>query len=164
MGLRGGTGGMTPLTAVYPLGFWQIAKVMLKANLVRTTVIVAVVAILTPLVAMALHRSVAPALPWILKGVFVIYAIQPFFVVTAFSPGTNDTSRFRLAFLWLAFAAAVVVSGILFFFASVPAGWVLAGMATAGSCFVAFLAYGKAYNENWFDAQAKLDPKKAATG
>ena len=145
-----------PLYAGYPIGFRELATMLLKYSLVQAPVILVFVVTASLIVSYLWGFPLGlGALAGVKIGVLLL-ASRPMFVVFGFSGGTNDTSRLRLSSLTI-MACAVILGlgfaalGLGSFF--VPGFWFpllcLVGASVVAYAF--FRMYGWFYHRRTFD-------------
>lgn len=157
-------GNIVPLYSVYPIGFWQIVRVMMKANTVRILVLIPVIVAAIYLIGTKSGHNVSVQdFRLGLKLICAALCLQPVFAIMSLSSGTNDTRSPKLLLSFLAAIGILGACGVTFFLtqslwlAAILAA-VLFGVST-GSMWL----YGFAFNHNWFDLQNKpKDQQKAA--
>lgn len=148
-------GATLPAYAGLPIGFHELARVLLKVGIVRTLAF-APGALLAGAV-IGFHGS-AGAMPGLIiaaKAISVLLAWQPALVALQFSAGTNDTRgpAWRSLKLFAAIGPLILstvgASTAAFF---TPAPWAVACLAIATTLSWATLQlYGRFYNRNRFD-------------
>jgi hypothetical protein len=145
-----------PLYSVYPLGFRQMAGVMLKANLLRL--------LLLPLFGAAAYwvgtrqmgqGAAAMVEYYELKVAGILVGLVPVFTLLQLSSGTNDTQKSKPAGLSVLTVVVLGGCGLAFFFTNVP--WLALALFVA-FCLIStgvLVLYGHAYNHCWFDLQSR---------
>jgi len=146
-----GGGLQSPYYALYPIGFWELTRLVLKINLAKTLVL-----LLFLLVLSAEFGGFQLLTVWEgLKLAALALMAQPLLVIAAISPNTNDTQKAGSGCLPTALMS-VIMSVILgadatFFIAA--RWWIVAPaglLAAAVPVFVLFL-YGRWFNRSRFD-------------
>lgn len=152
--LKNVSGSNIALCSVYPLGFWQIARVCLKVNLMRLAILLPLLLVSGFIALNAWNLSLGQGLLLggkILAIILMVYLIAP---LGQLSQGTNDGTKIRIMLLTV-LAVIFLGGGCLGMF--ITDGVAAGAMAAlfVGSSFVSLLVYGHAYNHNWFDLQNK---------
>lgn len=154
------TGGMSaPLYAAYPLGYWDIARMMLKVNWLRCVLAAPLVVV----VGMVAGWKLAPEVAWpaalfsgglvALKILGLVFALQPAAVVLRIAGGTNDTQRlpWRWSIGLIPILAALLAFGVFVFLGEawwVP--WACLGGVAVTATFLLWL-YGVGWARGKFD-------------
>jgi hypothetical protein len=148
------TGGMfSPVHAVYPIGFGEMARVILKANLMRVLLGAPWVMALAALGSWRLTGDAGLGSGYALKATAVYLAAMPVILVLRCSAATNDTQRPRF-WLILAVSLLTLVSLAAGFAVFVAAQTFHVGVAlVVGACANALIlmVYGWAWNRGRFD-------------
>src|ERR1043165_9589294 len=133
-----GAGAQSPFYALYPLGFWDLMRVVLKVNLVRFLFCAPLVLGAVWLVLGGLQ--LAPVSAWWTAIKFLVLGLvaQPLLAIAQVSPGTNDGQKLRVVLPAVVFFVVSVGSGILFAVAPTSQVMAMAG-AIAASASVAAL-------------------------
>jgi hypothetical protein len=150
--LRPAGGQFSPIYAVYPLGFGEIARMILKANLARLATGLPFVFALAAAGSWRLTGEVVPGLILTAKGLGFYLASLPVIMVLRFSAATNDTKLNPglivavplLAFLWLATSIPFLTAETL--------GMAVLGLTLVVLMNTALLAvYARAWSRGRFD-------------
>jgi hypothetical protein len=149
-----GGGYQCPFYALYPASFWELAKLILKINLIRFLACLPFVLMVAGFTLHGLENQGVSLLPTFLKIVLGGLVIQPYMVIFAFSTGTNDTQR-----KWFCFAIVallfLLVPILIFIVAMGSARWVLiAGAVTILISFGMLVLYGRFFNRGALDLLA----------
>jgi hypothetical protein len=148
------TGGMyLPMYGLYPVGFGEIARLMLKSNLVRVGLGLPFILILAAVGSWRLTGSVQFGLVYAVKAAALYVAAMPVIVALRFSSCTNDTQRPRFwVVLWLLAQVLIALgTGLTFFLAVTPkVAWISLGIFAVTN-IVALFAYGRAWARGDFD-------------
>jgi hypothetical protein len=142
-----GGGLQSPYYAIYPIGFWELTRVVLKINLTKTFVILSFL-----LVVFVTYGGFQSLGVWDgLKLAALALMAQPLLVIAAISPNSNDTQKISFVFLAFALTSILLAFAATFFFAArwwifAPAGFLTAAI----SVFQLFL-YGRWFNRSRFD-------------
>jgi hypothetical protein len=148
------TGGMySPMYGVYPLGFGEIARVLLKSNLVRVGLGIPFVFLLAAAGSWRLTGSPQAGLVYAGKAAALYLAAMPVLVALRFSSCTNDTQRPRIwVVLWLLLLTIVALAaGLTSFLAETSkVVWSSLGIFALANT-VTLLAYGRAWARGNFD-------------
>ena len=141
----------SPIYAVYPVGFWELMRAVLKINLARC--VICVPNTVGALAILAQNPQLSRAtLAWTgLKIIAVGFMIQPILAFAPISPGTNDTQKLRLAMPAAMLIFILVGTTITFFLAW--NFWVVAvaGLVTALLSILTLILYGRWFNCGRFD-------------
>jgi hypothetical protein len=162
-GLRRVGGMDSAVSSVYPLGFGQMAGVILKVNAVRLLVSAPFLAAVGMLLAYENGYDLAEGGVLILKILLVFAAAMPFLTLLFISPGTDDTKRTLTVLMFVAGVMVVLASAVTFIFAPMPISLAAAVVMFAGS-FGILKGYNHAYDNNWFDLQRRPDQGKQVPG
>jgi hypothetical protein len=154
-----GAGAQSPFYALYPLGFWDLMRVVLKVNLVRFLFCAPLVLGAVWLVLGGLQ--LAPVSAWWTAIKFLVLGLvaQPLLAIAQVSPGTNDGQKLRVVLPAVVFFVVPVGSGILFAVAATSQVMAMAGAIAASASVAALFLYGRFFNQNVFD----LVPNKTAS-
>ncbi len=147
---RGG-GAQSPFYALYPLGFWELMRLILKVNFVRSVCCVPFVFGALLLVLGRLHLAPDSAAWAAIKLLIPALVAQPLLAIAQVSPGTNDGQKPRVILAAIIFIVVFVASAIAFFIATTFQVMVAAGAISAGASTAALLLYGRYFNNNRFD-------------
>lgn len=150
-----------PLLAYAPVGFREIAGLILKINTLYCLLALPIV-----ITGMALGLEPADASPlWSLdhglRVTAILLALQPIFVIGKFSANSNDSSAGKLFTLGIAFVIlAGLVVGISLCVVAMMTDRFPVALACIGSLILlthALLAlYGFAWGRGWFDQMARI--------
>ncbi len=142
-------GGLTsPYFAMYPIGFWEMARTVIKINIVKMTV---GIPYLLAFFAVPMIGILAPGAGTCLRVVFVVLAIQPAVIVGSISHRTNDTRYASMVLLAILAMLVMVVAGIVLFAATTFLVVGLAGIAFAVMSGVVLIMYGRWFDQSRFD-------------
>lgn len=142
-----------PGFSVFPISFNEIARILVKINLLR---ILAVAPLLVSFAATAAFELGFTVLSGITIGaeiILLILCLQPVLILMPISKSTNDTSRMKAiwVFVFLPLLMAVIgLSAAIFFSKSFFHQFVLFGLVLALSWFT-FLLYRWSYRKGKFD-------------
>jgi hypothetical protein len=142
-----GSGLPSPYYAIYPIGFWELTRVVLKINLLKSSICLPYL-----LLVCAFFGGIqSSALGSGLKCIALALTVQPLLVIGAISPNTNDTRKPGLAFVVVALMLVMLGAGITFFF--VATWWIvaLAGFIMAALSVLELVLYGRWFNRSRFD-------------
>jgi hypothetical protein len=119
-----------PLHAIYPLGYHEVGRVMLKANLIRCAAWLPLVMGVVAWLATRMDSDPATGAVFGVTVAFALATLQPIVAATRFLQGTDATSRLTL------------VSTSFVFLVAMPL--FLLWVAAIGLTFAGAMAYGKA--------------------
>jgi len=147
-----------PLHSVYPVGYWEVARLLVKRSVVQIPFLFAAAVAGSLIMAYVAHWSMMSALFFGVKIGGVLFAATFIFVTFGFSSGTNDTQlRWRtLPFILTMVACGVVGMGLaLAAFLPVEvsgalASWICWALLMLDA-YAFFAIYGYFYNRNTFD-------------
>jgi hypothetical protein len=146
-------GRFSPMYALYPIGFWEAFRVMLKANCLRLGLAVPFALALAAAAAWRLTGSVEPGLVAGLKAIALWLGLQP--VVTTFrlAEATNDTERLRLGhiFLLVPLLPVLLGGGFGLFLSETPGAVVTSWTCATGASLVLTVAYARGWARGRFD-------------
>ncbi len=103
LGNREISGNRVGVSAVYPVGFWQLAWVMIKINLFRWLSFSMIAGAACLLALFAMKADMNLGLLYTLKALALLLAIQPLFPIFAVTYSTTDGNSVRLIFLFMVF-------------------------------------------------------------
>lgn len=144
------------LNSYYPMGFWEIAKLILTISWLRCVVAF-------PLILLAARFGLpGPEMSWVQAAAqavrieIILVAAQPGWVVLVFSKNTNDTSaRPGLVLVFAAFILiailAGVTAGVVLFAADTLESVLYATAVLLAIGYGGLAIYGWLYNGRWFD-------------
>ncbi|MGA2557508.1 MAG: hypothetical protein ABSG04_14675 [Verrucomicrobiota bacterium] len=137
----------SPYYAVYPIGFGELTRVLLKVNLTKTFVLLFCLLAVFMSFGGFQSLSVWDGLRWVALALVA----QPLLVIATISPNTNDTHTSGLAWLIIALMLVLMGAGATFYFAA--RWWVVApaGILAAAISIFGLLLYGRAFNRSRFD-------------
>lgn len=144
--------------SVFPIGFWEMARVMLKINTVRCAFWLPLLAVSS--VAFAWKAGADPfvGLGWALRLGLLIVVMQPLTLIFKWSQGTNDTTAAKLRMSVVGFCALGAAGGALVLVIGsfdAEAGSLVTTLASAGvgaaGSLGALGVYGNSFNRNKFD-------------
>ncbi len=159
--LRAIGGSNLAVYSVYPVGFWQIARISMRVHALQLLLLLAAGAVPGVWALYALHMEVRPALLVAGRVVIIVLAMMAFPPIFMVSSGTNDGTKVRIMLLLVTLVTIVGGSSLWVLFADIP-GWMFVAAAfLLTASFGALWLYGHAYNSHWFDLQAK--PKEPKT-
>ncbi|HYV29131.1 MAG TPA: hypothetical protein VFA77_16475 [Candidatus Eisenbacteria bacterium] len=146
-----GAGLQHPYYSVYPIAFWELARLVLKINLARFLFYGPILCLALILVPGSLRFYPEFALWAGLKFLALGLLLQPIWVIAQISPGTNDGRRLRI--LFCAILVILLLGGgmITFAVASDLVILLVSGLITGGTSWLALLFYGWLFNRNSFD-------------
>jgi hypothetical protein len=157
--LRNVGGSNISIFTTYPVGFWQIARVIIKTNLARLVILAPFLAVGGFLLTGTQGLSQSELILWSLKITVAVVACSLLAPMMLISAGTNDGSSWRIILagsVWI--LVGLVSCGALYL--APTWGWLTAASGLMmGVCAAALAIYGRAYNHNWFDLQSK--PKES---
>lgn len=104
-----------PLHGNYPVGFWELSRVMLKVNVIRILFWAGVVLVIAALLGWKLLHAPGASAVLAGRGLFILLAIQPFFIGGRLIGNTSGESRIT----WRSF---LVATALLAFFLVMVAG------------------------------------------
>ena len=142
-----GGGLQSPYYTLYPIGFWDLTRVVLKINLAKTLVLLLFLLLLCAALGGFQTLTVWEAL----KLAALALMAQPLLVVAAISPNTNDTRKTGFCCLVFALMSVLLGAGATFFIA---ASWwtvALAGFVTAALPVLVLFLYARWFNRSRFD-------------
>jgi hypothetical protein len=145
-----GTGSQSPFYAGYPIGFWELARVVLKIDLARFLIALPLLcgAISVLQRCVPLVHDMEPVAFKILALYFILF---PLFPLALISPGTNDTQRSRFALMVMVVLLTLLGGGITFFMATSWRVVAVAGVVSLAASMLALFLYGRMFNLNRFD-------------
>jgi hypothetical protein len=158
-----GGGLQSPFYAVYPIGFGELMRVVLKINLARFVISVPFVLgalfILTKNPLLAQSHILEIGLKLIALGLM----IQPIRAFAPISRGTNDTQKLGHAVSAILLIIGWIASAITFVMAWNPVLALPAGVATAGLSVLSLFLYGRWFNRSQIDLVPldKMEPSQA---
>ena len=150
-GQPGGGGLQSPYYALYPLGFWELMRLVLKINLLRFLLYLPLVATGLILVVGKMRSDWASTIALGSKVIFLGLIAQPILAIAQISPGTNDGKKPVVILAALAFFILQLASGMTFIAAESPVLLVTSAIVSAMVSCCALLLYGRLYNKNRFD-------------
>ncbi len=151
-------GGLTsPYFANYAIGFWELARTMLKINVLRTLLSLPFLAAIVGFAAEARGLNMVGTV--IVKACATMIIAQPFIIIAAISPNTDDMKRTALVFKAAVLAVLGLVAGALFFLA--PTWWVCwpSGVVFAGLAVLSLATYARWFNRSRFDLVPRVRPQ-----
>jgi hypothetical protein len=133
--------------ATYPVGFWELTRVLLKINFAKT-----IVCVLFLFVLWASAGGFQFLAFWNgLRLIALALIAQPLLVIAAISPNSNDTQNAEVVVLAVVLSLLMLAAGAVFFFATrwwlVAAAGILAAMVS----IFGLLLYGRGFNGSRFD-------------
>jgi hypothetical protein len=146
------SGGLqSPIYAVYPIGYWELMRVVLKVNLARIAICVPFV--LAALVILAANPYLAQThvFGMGIKLVLLGLMAQPIVAFGPISPGTNDTQELGRAVIAIIWSIALLGAGITFFMAWNSVVMLVAGLAMTVLSVLALTLYGRWFNGSRID-------------
>jgi len=149
-----------PLYALYPLGFGEMARVILKVNLTRCLIATPLLVGVGALAGWKLQLGAASGMAFALKAVGFLVAVQPALVTFRFSSDTADTRQLRWYWVGLLVVGALALVG-LGAWVFTASGWasVLGGLtATLVSATGLLLLYASLWGKARFDLLAPIAP------
>jgi hypothetical protein len=160
LGNREISGNRLGVYTVYPVGFWQLAWVMIKINCFRWLSFSLIAGATSLLVLCALKADMNLGLLHALKGLALLLVMQPLFPIFAVTTSTTDGNSFRLVLLFILCGGIFCGVTIMFFMANDLVSQLALGIGLCVLSIVGLLIYGHAYNSNWFDAQGRVDNRR----
>ena len=149
------SGSSIAMYSIYPIGFWQLTMINLKIRLAHLGLLL--VALLVPGPILLFRYDSTEILQTVYYAGLILILVLSLTALTPLlkvSPGTNDTSKFRVIALALLVAGLFLSLPVAMFVAE--AGWAyLAGTGLLLTSYGGLALYGHAYNRGWFDAQRK---------
>jgi hypothetical protein len=137
--------------AVYPVGFWELARVVLKVSLFRLFLWIPLVLGAVSVLDRTSWLQTAMAESPLLKLIALSIIAQPILTLMQFSPGTNDGNQ-PVVIVFAAMVAFAFAACIITFFVSTRPQVVLAALLAGTLCSVlCLLVYGRFFNRNQFD-------------
>ncbi len=144
-----------PVYAVYPIGYRELGRLLMKYSLVQLSPLLAFTLVASMVTAYMIKQPILLGVVFGLKIAVLLLAARPFAVLLAFSSTTNDTSGFRLRVF--ALVGLILLGGLLFLglaagglFWPARVAWVSCA-AAALQAYGCFRIYGWFYNRNRFD-------------
>ncbi|MBK9137500.1 MAG: hypothetical protein IPM17_01850 [Verrucomicrobia bacterium] len=146
-------GQFSPIYALYPIGFWEAFRVMLKANTARVLAAVPFGLALAAAASWRLSGSVETGLSVGLKVALLWLGLQPLVATFRFAEVTNDTQRLRAGrvFLLVPLIAVLLGAGAALFVAETLVGVGIAWLVAVTSGLVLTAAYGRGWARGRFD-------------
>ena len=143
-----------------PLGFWETARLLLAVAALRTVAAFPLMVLAVRFGVVAEAASWSEALGWAVRALVAVLAVQPIWVIGAFSKNSNDSSArgWFTALLLLALLAGLLVvvpAGIALFAVGELRFALVSGSILLGGTYAALFFYGLAYNRGIFDLVAK---------
>lgn len=146
-----GAGLQSPMYAVYPIGFWEMMRVILKINLLKfalgAPVVFAVLLILDRTPQFAHGHLIGYGLKLIAFGLMV----QPMIAFMPISPGTNDTRKTGRALAAALFIFIAVVSAFTFFLVWNSKVMLITAVILSVFSFSSLIIYGRWFNRSQID-------------
>lgn len=145
--------------ALFPIGFGEMTKLMLRINSIRLILGFPIVFALAQTIGWKLGLSFPQVWLWSLKALYLLWSLQPVWIAGQFSATTSDSSKFKggcLLLLTGGVAVLVFIGAIAAFL--VGATWliVLAGTIALPAGTFGFLGfYGLLFNRTSFDLLPK---------
>jgi len=148
---QGGT--FTPMYAGFPLGFRDMARVILKTNYVRIAAAVPLILTMGALAGWELAGQWLLGLVLASKVAGLLLALQPMAVLLLFSEGSNDTARIRWRWLPLlvVWVIALVGASVALFLVTQLRVSLLCLLAVALLSGGLLRLYRHAWGRGWFD-------------
>jgi len=146
-----------PMYAVYPIGYRELGRVLMKYTTVQAPALLAFTVFASVLTVAVIKQPIAMGAIIGCKLAILVVGARAFALALSFSSNTNDTSGFR--FHVFALIALIVFGGILFLLlagaslATQWLGWIFCLAAVAQS-YAFFRIYGWFYNRTRFDLMA----------
>jgi len=146
-----------PMYAVYPIGYRELGRVLMKYTTVQAPALLAFTVFASVLTVAVIKQPIALGAIIGCKLAILVVGARAFALALSFSSNTNDTSGFR--FHVFALIALIVFGGILFLLlagaslATQWLGWIFCLAAVAQS-YAFFRIYGWFYNRTRFDLMA----------
>jgi hypothetical protein len=156
-----GAGIQSPLYAVYPFDFWDVARVLLKVNLARFLLCTPIALGLVAFVLFLNRNSCGLALLGSIKFLVLGVLVQPLLVIGLISPNTNDSQKLKVVFQACFFIVSMVVSCIVFVLASSPQVLLISGAILAVLAPGALASYGRLFARSQFDLVPPPSSSKA---
>jgi hypothetical protein len=146
-----GAGRQSPFYAVYPIGFGQLARIVVTVNLIRYCCCLPLLAGVAAALAIQGHWDTT-ATVWIgLKVVSLGLLLQPVLPILFLSPGTNDTQKKLFMLLAIGMSVALIGCGAIFMMSKTMWAVVLAGSGFGVLSLATLLCYGRMFDHNRFD-------------
>lgn len=142
-----------PMYAIFPLGYREIARVLMKANLLRCVAAAPLLALVGAVAGYRLNGLWWAGMVIALKGLAVLLTAQPAIAALRFGAGTNDTQNLRLVWVLVLTPAILGLMGLGAGVFLAPDGrWTAASLAGFAMVSAGLLAlYGVAWRRGWFD-------------
>lgn len=149
------------LTSYAPIGFGEISRLVLTLNALYCLAALPLVLAIVWLGFAPAHATTWWALDHGLRGLGLLLALQPVWLMAKFSANTNDSSAGKV---WFAGLVAVLIGGLVVGISLCVVALMTESAAVALGCVASFVAlthtglalYGWAWNRGWFDLIAKL--------
>jgi len=141
----------SPLYAVYPLGFWELARVVIKVNLARF-LLCAPFALGAILLCVFAHTATSDLAVWVaIKLPIAGILVQPLLFIGMHPPGTNDSQHRRVILPAVLFIVSLVIAAITFIAATTPIVVAISTGVLTLLSFGALATYARLYNRMRFD-------------
>jgi hypothetical protein len=149
------SGKLSPIFGCYPVSYWRAGWVMFKVNVVRIAAWVPLGLMMGLLGARTVHVGLAEGCWIVARGLIVLVAVMPLFLLGKFSKCTNDSS-----YLHWRVSPLLVVTVVVFCIEAMAVVLVIvapaevAGWSILAMCAVAWLGwwgYGRFYERGKMD-------------
>jgi len=147
---RGG-GLQSPFYALYPIGVWELLRLVLKINLLRFLLYLPLVVVAGFLLVGNLIPGSTLTVLTLVKFVLIGLFSQPILVIAQISPGTNDGQKPMVVLAAFGLLIVLVPTAITLIASTTPWVVLVASAVLAAASSGTLLVYGKFFNNNRFD-------------
>lgn len=149
------------LTSYVPTGFWETSRLVLTINALYCLIAFPFVLAVVWLGFAPAHAPFTWSLDYSLRGIGIVLAFQPVWLVSKFSTNTNDSSTGRL---WFAGLVVLIIAGLIIGVSLCVVAVMIDSTPVALGCVGALALlthaglalYGWVWGRGWFDLIAKL--------
>jgi hypothetical protein len=146
-----GVGRQSPFYTLYPIGFGQLARIVVTVNLIRYCCCLPLLAGVATVLTIKAHWDITATVWTSLKVIVLGVLLQPLLPILFLSPGTNDTQKPLFMLSVIGISLTLIGCGAVFMFANTVWAIVLAGAIFGLLSLGALLVYGRMFNHNRFD-------------
>jgi hypothetical protein len=146
-----GAGLQSGMYALYPLGFWELMRTVLKVNVANFVLAIPLLLVLVAFLSGNFGLSIGIT-EWAgLKLVALGLMLQPALAIFCISPRTNDTQKPVVILAALVLILMLLGAGATFIFSNRPLEFLPAGIAVGILSTLVLVLYGRRFNRNGFD-------------